>query len=50
MKCLVTGNGGFIGSHLTDYLLDLGHEVIGVDNFLTGDLKNRTGESQFLLY
>jgi UDP-glucuronate 4-epimerase len=32
MKVLVTGHAGFIGSHLTDRLLERGHEVIGVDN------------------
>src|SRR5262245_23437385 len=31
MKCLVTGAGGFIGSHLCEELLGLGHEVIGID-------------------
>lgn len=33
MKALVTGCAGFIGSNLTDRLLDLGHEVIGIDCF-----------------
>jgi len=34
MKCLVTGVAGFIGSHLTEKLLALGHDVVGIDNFL----------------
>ncbi|MCP4121695.1 MAG: NAD-dependent epimerase/dehydratase family protein [Bacteroidetes bacterium] len=33
MKILITGAAGFIGSHLTESLLGLGHEVIGIDNF-----------------
>ncbi len=40
MRILLTGVAGFIGSHLCDRLLALGHEVIGVDNFLTGDPAN----------
>ena len=36
MKCIVTGSAGFIGSTLTERLLDLGDQVIGVDNFSTG--------------
>ena len=40
MKCLVTGGAGFIGSHLTDDLIKLGHEVIIVDNLLSGFEKN----------
>ncbi|WP_047382691.1 NAD-dependent epimerase/dehydratase family protein, partial [Cetobacterium sp. ZWU0022] len=33
MKILITGTAGFIGSHLVEKLLSLGHAVIGVDNF-----------------
>src|SRR5580704_6950643 len=39
MRYFITGCAGFIGSHLTDKLLNEGHQVIGYDNFSTG-LKN----------
>jgi len=39
-KILVTGAAGFIGSHLTDHLLEGGHTVIGVDNLINGKRDN----------
>lgn len=40
MRILITGGAGFIGSHLCDYLLDRGHEVIAMDNLSTGSTDN----------
>ena len=39
-RILVTGGAGFLGSHLTDRLLDEGHEVLCVDNLFTGTKRN----------
>ena len=40
MRVVITGAAGFIGSHLTEALLDRGASVVGIDNLLTGDLAN----------
>ncbi len=40
MRVLITGAAGFIGSHLCEKFLEEGHEVIGLDNFLTGSPDN----------
>ena len=40
MRIVVTGGAGFLGSHLCDRLLAEGHEVIAVDNLLTGNPRN----------
>ena len=39
-KVLVAGGAGFLGSHLCDRLLGQGHQVLCVDNLLTGSLDN----------
>jgi dTDP-glucose 4,6-dehydratase len=40
MRIVITGAAGFIGSHLSEILLDRGHSIVGIDNLLTGDLAN----------
>ena len=40
MRILITGGAGFIGSHLCDFLLQKGHEIICMDNLITGNLRN----------
>jgi dTDP-glucose 4,6-dehydratase len=50
MRVLITGAAGFLGSHLTDRFLRDGHEVIGLDNFVTGspdNIAHLTGHPRF---
>jgi dTDP-glucose 4,6-dehydratase len=50
VRCLITGGAGFLGSHLTDRLLDAGHEVVVFDNLITGredNLAHRFGHPRF---
>jgi dTDP-glucose 4,6-dehydratase len=53
MRILITGAAGFLGSHLCDCLLADGHEVIGLDNFVTGSRDNIAhliGNDKFSFY
>lgn len=47
MKILITGGAGFIGSHLQDQLIDMGHDVIVIDNLSTGSEKNLNPKAKF---
>ena len=50
MRILITGAAGFLGSHLSDRFLAEGHQVIGVDNFVTGhpdNIAHLMGRSDF---
>lgn len=40
MRILITGGAGFLGSHLCEFLLEEGHEVVAMDNLLTGRVEN----------
>jgi len=42
MRILLTGAAGFLGSHICDRFLEEGHEIIGMDNFVTGNRENLT--------
>ena len=53
MRILITGAAGFLGSHLCDRLLADGHEVVGMDNFVTGSRENIAhlmGNEKFTFY
>lgn len=50
MRVLITGAAGFLGSHLCDYLIRIGHSVVGLDNFVTGspdNISHLSGNDQF---
>ena len=47
MKILVTGGAGFIGSHIVDEYIKLGHEVSVLDNFATGRKININPKASF---
>jgi len=48
MKILVTGGAGFIASHVVDAYVDLGHELVVVDNLSTGEAKNVNPAAKFI--
>ncbi len=53
MRVLISGAAGFLGSHLCERLLDEGHCVIGMDNFVTGspdNLAHLSSNPSFFIY
>ncbi len=50
MRVFVTGIAGFLGSHLAERLLALGHEVVGCDSLIGGELVNVPAEAEFYQY
>jgi dTDP-glucose 4,6-dehydratase len=51
MRVLITGGAGFLGSHLCDYFLSKGHDVIAMDNLITGttaNIEHLAGHPRFL--
>lgn len=48
MKILVTGGAGFIGSHVADRYTRDGHEVVIIDNLVTGDRRNLNPQARFV--
>lgn len=52
MRIVITGGAGFVGSHLCDFCLDKGHEVVVIDNFISGsrdNLAHLTPDAKFQL-
>ncbi|OGE76530.1 MAG: hypothetical protein A3C85_03845 [Candidatus Doudnabacteria bacterium RIFCSPHIGHO2_02_FULL_48_21] len=47
-KVLVTGGAGFIGSNLTDWLINAGHEAVVIDNLVTGKRENLNPKAKFI--
>jgi dTDP-glucose 4,6-dehydratase len=53
MRVLITGAAGFLGSHLADRFVGAGHEVVGMDNFVTGspdNIAHLTGNRRFTFH
>ena len=46
-KILITGIAGFLGSHLSEKLIDLGHTVVGIDNMVGGYKDNIPKDIEF---
>lgn len=50
MRVFVTGIAGFLGSHLAEHLLAMGHQVVGCDSLLGGELVNVPADAEFYQY
>ncbi len=50
MRIFISGIAGFLGSHLAERLLAMGHDVVGCDSLLGGELVNVPPEAEFYQY
>ena len=50
MKIFITGVAGFLGSHLAERMLNIGHDVLGNDNLIGGDLENVNKKGWKIVY
>jgi dTDP-glucose 4,6-dehydratase len=55
MRVVITGGCGFLGSHIARYFIEKGHDVVSIDNLLTGRIENvndlfKTGKFEFVKY
>ena len=48
MKILVTGGAGFIASHVVDAYIELGHEIVIIDNLSSGNTANLNPKAKFI--
>ena len=50
MKIFISGVAGFLGSHLADHFISAGHQVVGCDNLIGGELDNVPTDVEFHQY
>ena len=50
MRVFISGIAGFLGSHLADQFLQDGHEVVGCDSLIGGELDNVPSDAEFYQY
>lgn len=50
MRVFISGIAGFLGSHLAEHLLAMGHQIVGCDSLIGGELVNVPAEAEFYQY
>jgi UDP-glucose 4-epimerase len=50
MRVFISGIAGFLGSHLAERMLAMGHDIVGCDSLLGGELVNVPADAEFYQY